>query len=251
MGNDRLKQAIIQSGETIESLATLAAVDPKTVERWISLGRVPHRSNRLKAAHALGCEELYLWPEALSESRIQSATVAEVIGHYPNRGSVPSETWQQLICASTEHIDMLAFAASFLHDTMPNFDELMIERANAGVAVRLLFGDPMSGAVDIRGREEDIGDSLAGRCRLTWRYLRPLLDVPGIEARQHGSTLYASLFRFDDDLLANNHLYGAPANHSPVTHLHRVPGGRLFDVHLASFERVWELARPATERQSA
>jgi hypothetical protein len=30
-------------------------------------------------------------------------------------------------------------------------------------------------------------------------------------------------------MLVNAHVYGAPAAHSPVLHLRRLPGGRLFD----------------------
>ncbi len=58
----------------------------------------------------------------------------------------------------------------------------------------------------------------------------------------HDTTLYASLFRFDDDMLVNTHVYGAPAAQSPVLHLRRVPGGRMFDHHAASIERVWTSA---------
>ena len=43
-------------------------------------------------------------------------------------------------------------------------------------------------------------------------------------------------------MLVNAHVYGAPAAHSPVLHLRRLPGGRLFDHYQASFERVWEQA---------
>ena len=51
------------------------------------------------------------------------------------------------------------------------------------------------------------------------------------------------MFRFDDDLLINQHLFGAAASHSPVQHLHRLPAGRLFSNGLASLERVWDGAR--------
>jgi hypothetical protein len=46
--------------------------------------------------------------------------------------------------------------------------------------------------------------------------------------------------------LVNAHAYGAPAAQSPVLHLRQLPGGRLFEHYLASFDRVWELAKPAT-----
>lgn len=251
MTNERLRAAIVSSPDTVESLSARVGLDPKTIERWISTDRLPHRGNRHRVAQALGADELYLWPKALSEHRMQSATAAEIIGQYPSRGSVPSETWRQLIRASVEEVSMLAFAASFLHDTLPDFDELLAQRASSGVRVRLLFGDPASEAVAVRGVEEQIGSSLADRCRLSWKYLSSILAVSGVEARRHGCTLYASIFRFDDDLLANHHLFGAPANHSPVAHLRRVDGGRLFTAHMASFERVWALGQEVTEENLA
>ncbi len=164
---------------------------------------------------------------------------------YPNRGSVPASLWHSLFDNASESIDVLAFAASFLHDTLPDVDELLIAKARAGVRVRLVFGDPDSEAVRIRGVEEGIGESLAERCRLTWKYLEPVLAEPEVSVRAHATTLYCSMFRFDDDLLANHHLLGAPANHSPVVHIRRLVGGRLFDHHLKSFERVWSSASEA------
>lgn len=161
---------------------------------------------------------------------------------YPNRGSIPASLWHSLFANATESVDVLAFAASFLHDTLPDVDEVLVMKARAGVRVRLVFGDPDSEAVRIRGAEEGIGDSLADRCRLTWKYLEPVLAAPEVSVRAHATTLYCSLFRFDDDLLANHHLLGAPANHSPVIHIRRLVGGRLFDHHMKSFDRAWSTA---------
>ena len=48
-------------------------------------------------------------------------------------------------------MDLLAFAASFLHDSIVDFDDVLIEKARSGVRVRLLFGDPAGDAVRIRG----------------------------------------------------------------------------------------------------
>ena len=106
--------------------------------------------------------------------------------------------------------------------------------------MRLSFGDPNAETVRIRGVEEGIGESLAERCRLTWKYLDPILAEPEVSVRAHATTLYCSMFRFDNDLLANHHLLGAPANHSPELHIRRLVGGRLFDHYLKSFERVWD-----------
>lgn len=242
MANERLRSAIAGSGMTMTALSERIGVDPKTIERWVSTDRLPHRTNRQALSACLRRDEEFLWPTAVSEARAQSASQAEFVAIHANRGSVPAGTWQTLLEGAEESIDLLAFAASFLHDTIPDFDELLARKAREGIRVRLLFGDPAGQAVRIRGEEEDIGDSLAGRCSLTWKYLRPCLDVQGIEARAHDTTLYSSIFRFDEDLFANTHAYGAPANHSPVLHLHRVAGGRLFPHFMNTFERVWGTA---------
>lgn len=242
MANDRLRSALVSAGMTTAQLGERIEVDAKTVDRWVSNGRTPHRSNRQRVAAALGRQEDYLWPEAFSEVSASRASQAEVLGVYPNRGSIPTALWQNLFDSAVESIDILAFAASFLHDTMPDVDEQLSGKARAGVRVRLIFGDPDCSSVALRGDDEGIGSSLAERCRLTWKYVEPLFAVPEIEARAHATTLYCSMFRFDDDLLANHHLYGAPANHSPVLHIRRLVGGRLFDHHMKSFDRVWESA---------
>jgi hypothetical protein len=41
-------------------VAAQVGVDPKTVERWIVLGRIPHRSHRWATASLLGTDEAYL-----------------------------------------------------------------------------------------------------------------------------------------------------------------------------------------------
>jgi hypothetical protein len=135
--------------------------------------------------------------------------------HYPSRGAIDARTWLELAEGAKESIDLLAYAGSFLHDSIPGFIDHVAERSDNGVRVRLLFGDPSSDAVALRGREEEIDDLMAARCRLTWKYLAPCVKAHRMQARQHGTTLYASIFRFDDVLLANPHAYGSSASQSP------------------------------------
>lgn len=248
MPNERLRGALISAGLNVQTFSEQVEVDPKTVERWITQDRTPHRRHRLNAATILGKSDTYLWAGTHSDPRSQSASHAEFVHLYANRGSVSTETWVALIEQSTESIDLLAYAASFFHDTVPNFAARLASRARAGVRVRLVFGDPTCGAVRARGVEEGIGDLLAARCRLTWTYFAPVLDEPGVQIREHGTTLYASLFRFDDTLLANPHAYGSAAGHSPVMHLNRIPGGRVFDHYMESFQRVWDGATEPRRR---
>lgn len=238
--NERLRGALLSADLSTQQLAEHVGVDPKTVERWVSTGRAPHRTHRLKTAQLLGVDDVFLWPSTANDRQAVSAAQAELVSLYPNRGAVPAETWLSLAAGARESIDVLAFAASFLHDSIPDFAAVITGRARAGVRVRFLLGDPDSSAVALRGAEEGIGDLLGARCSLSWAYVRPLLNIQGIQARQHGATLYNSVFRFDDTVLVNTHAYGAAASHSPLMHLHRVPGGRLFSHYLGSFEAVWD-----------
>lgn len=245
MSNERLRAAIAGAGLTTQTFSELVAVDPKTVERWISADRLPHRSHRIRASEILRKSDGFLWPATHSDRASTSSTQAELVHVYPSRSAIEPPTWLQLVAQAKERIDVLAYAASFLHDSIPEFMTRLAERSRQGVQVRLLFGDPNGQAVDVRGHEEGIGELMAARCKLTWVYVTPLLAAHPIEARRHDTTLYASLFRFDDTLLANGHTYGSSASQSPVLHLCRIPGGRLFTHYLDSFERVWASSAPS------
>jgi hypothetical protein len=156
---------------------------------------------------------------------------------------VPHERWYELLESTRERLDLLVHAGLFLSDGRADFSALVRRKAEDGVQVRLLFGDPDSDAVRIRGLEEGIADGLAARIRLSLSYMREAFSAPGVTVRLHGTTLYNSLYRYDDEMLVNTHAYGEPAARSPVLHLRRLPGGRLFDHYVASFERVWQSAK--------
>lgn len=51
---------------------------------------------------------------------------------------------------------------------------------------------------------------------------RPLAGLA--EIRLHDTPLYNSIYRFDDDMLINTHVYGILAAYTPVLHLRRVDG---------------------------
>ena len=244
VANERLRGCMVAAQLTILDVAAQVGVDPKTVERWITTGRIPHRPHRWATASLLKTDEAYLWPDAISEKQASSASEAEVLALYPDRGAVPAQLWHRLIDSASEGIDILVFAGLFLPDGYPQLAKVLASKAEAGARIRLAFGDPDCDAVRLRGAEERIGDGLAARIRLSLNYLKEAFTAPGVELRLHTTTLYNSIYRFDDDLLVNAHAYGAPAAKSPVMHLHRLPGGRLFDHYRSSFERVWELASP-------
>ena len=111
-----------------------------------------------------------------------------------------------------------------------------------GVAVRFIIGDPDSDAVAQRGEQEEIGSNLAGRCRMTLARLQPISGIAGLEIRTHATLLYTSMFRADDTLIANPHLYGAPASDNPALVIRRDDAPELWHDHLLAFQRVWNTA---------
>lgn len=145
----------------------------------------------------------------------------------PRRGACVS-LWLDLIDTARENIDILVFAGSFLHDGNPDFRDRIVKSSRKGVSVRILLGDPTSDAVATRGHEEGIGDLMAARCRLSIAYLRGI-EADGVQVRLHSTTLYASVFRFDRAALVNIHALGVAANSSPLMHIQRIDGCRLFD----------------------
>lgn len=63
--NRTLLVAMTDAGETAESLAGQAGVDPKTAQRWISPGRTPRPRQRAAVAEILGQSVEVLWPDVL------------------------------------------------------------------------------------------------------------------------------------------------------------------------------------------
>jgi transcriptional regulator with XRE-family HTH domain len=244
--NERLRTTMLRAGVTVAELADCAGVDAKTVERWISSGRLPHRRHRWAAARKLGAEETFLWPDVLSRSpaRRAEADRAELVELYPDRASVPRELWLRLLDGAQEHIDLLVFSGTFYAQVQPRIAQMLTAAARRGAKVRLCFGDPSSGPVAVRDREEGIGGTLPAKIRSALTYYRPLADTDGCEVRLHATTLYASLFRYDDEILVNPHAYGEAGSANPVLHLRQIDGGTLAAHYMSSFERVWATAMP-------
>lgn len=241
MANEHLRASIHAAGLTVQELSEKIQVDPKTVERWITKDRTPHRANRQEVARALNRDEAHLWPEEFNVTEASARAEIELVRIYPSRGAVPSSMWVSAIESAHTSIDFLAFAGSFLHDAVPGFVTRVHERARAGASVRMIFGDPTSNAVAVRGREEGIGDSLADRCRLTWKYLAPL-RASQVELRMHSCTLYNSIFRFDNEVFVNHHQFGAAASSAPVFHIRNCGNGGLFQGYLNSLEATYSQA---------
>ena len=217
----------------------------KTVERWIS-GRNPYRRHRYSIAVRLGVEERYLWPEALSPDQVSAASESEVIAIYPHRSDVPRDTWIRLFEAAASEIGILVYAGMFLAEDA-GVQRLLIAKAKSGVRVRVLLGDPNSPEVAERGHDEEIGEAMAAKVRNALVNYRPLRAIKSAEVRLHRTVLYNSIYRSDNQLLINMHVYGMPAYSAPALHLRKVAGGEMTATYLESFEHVWHSAVPVTE----
>lgn len=238
--NQRLHDAIKQSGMRLDDVAEAVGADPKTVGRWITTGRLPRPAIRQTLAQLLGVPEAVLWPDAPGVAHGTS----ELVGVYNTRRELPPATVGSLLDAAEYHVDVLAYAALWLWDTVPAFTERVQLKIARGASVRICLGDPSSEAVLLRGQEEGVDSDMTSRCRLAARYAGPIQHVDGDAVRISGTTLYASIFRFDDDVLLNAHLWGNAAGDSPVLHFKRQSDDGIAANAIRSFERVWQIAQP-------
>jgi transcriptional regulator with XRE-family HTH domain len=243
MPNERLRDALLRNGFTLDQVSRAIGVDPKTVERWIGNGRTPYPKHRHAIAAMLRERETYLWPDAVTPQRSTELAGSEVVKIYPRRHAVPAEIWTRLMDEALDQIDVLVYAGLFLVDD-PRLIKTLRAKAGKGTRIRLLTGDPASQAVAKRSLEENIGKGvIPNKVRNLLAFLRPLAEVEGIQIRCHGTPLYNSIYRFDDDMLINTHLYGFMAAHAPVLHLRRLSTGELFESYSESFENVWNAAK--------
>jgi transcriptional regulator with XRE-family HTH domain len=241
MANERLRATLLERGFTPTTLGDQLGVDHKTVERWVS-GRVPYRKHRYSVAALLAVDEVYLWPDALSRDQAAAASEGEVMAIYPHRSDVPREVWKQLFSSSKREIGVLVYSGLALAEDI-GLQDVLAAKARSGVRVRILLGDPASPQVVERGTDEGI--DMAARIRNVLVLVRELRATPGAEFRLHQTVLYNSIYRGDDDLLINTHIYGMPASRAPVWRLRRIAGGEIAVTYLESFERVWDSAVPA------
>lgn len=242
MPNERLRTAILEQGLTPTKLAEAIRVDPKSVERWIS-GRTPYRRHRYAVAAHLGVDEVYLWPDALSADQVASASESEIINLYPHRSMVPLDLWRNVFANAEEEIGVLVYSGLFVAEDAA-LQRIFRQKAEAGVRVRILLGDPNSEAVAQRGSDEGVDGLQAAKINNVLVLYRPLRDLDGIEFRLHRTVLYNSIYRSDEQLLANMHIYGVPAAQAPVLHLRRTSGGGMVSTYLESFDHVWDDATP-------
>jgi transcriptional regulator with XRE-family HTH domain len=243
MRNERLRDAMRASGVSAIELAEDLGVDPKTVERWITQGREPYPKYRHAIAIKLDQRETYLWPSVADRNKRSDS---ELIRFYPHRSMIPTELWDRFFAKANTRIDILVYVGMFMTER-PNLLSEMKKKANDGVRIRLLFGDRDSETVIQRSTDERIGPlTISAKIDHVLAHFMPLFRTAGVEARLHGTVLYNSIYRFDEEMIVNPHVYGKIASHAPALHLRKPATGEsgLFDMYTDSFDAVWDEATP-------
>jgi hypothetical protein len=189
-------------------------------------------------------DEVYLWPDALSREQVAAASESELLAIYPHRSDLPRDAWERLFERAEQEIGVLVYSGLFLAEDAV-VQKILADKARSGVRVRILLGDPQSPQVAARGADEGIDDAMAAKIRNALVLYRALRGTEGAEFRFHQTILYNSIYRGDDQLLVNTHIYGVSAARAPVWHLRKVAGGEIMTTYLESFERTWESAVPA------
>ncbi|ORT59700.1 helix-turn-helix transcriptional regulator [Streptomyces sp. CB03238] len=245
MSNERLRSALLARGATIQDLAEAIQVNPKTVERWITQGKAPYRRHQYAAAAFLNVDVTTLWDDSRAVESAADLSKAEILTVYPHRHTVPAGLWREMFARAERRLDVLVYSGLWLSEDLMFLD--ILKAKSASIQVRILLGDPACPAVKQRGIDEG-HRIMDGKIRNALTNYRPLFDThPDIGFRIHDSTLYNSLFRADDEMLVNTHVYGIGAYLAPVFHLRRLPGGGLFDTYANSIEQTWGGARQVTD----
>ena len=249
MANERLRRALAARSLSADAVAARVGVDSKSVRRWIA-GRTPHPRHRWAVATLVGEDDDYLWPEDSNAREKADVARAELLRVYSHRAEVPSTLWRELVEHASSEIAILVYAALFLPEQQLDLVDLLRAKAGAGCRVRLALGDPKSRKLLERGAEERFGTGIGSRAELALLHYASLNDVSGVEIRTHETTLYNSIYRFDNVMLVNTHVWGVSAFAAPVLHLRRLGAGGLFDTYAQSLEAVWATASPAYPRNA-
>ncbi len=141
MPNERLRTALVRNQWSLPAFAEALRVDPKTVERWITKDRTPHRKTAISAAGLLREDPAYLWPD-VGKRIATDETHGEVVTVYTERSAVPNSLWLSLLLAASESIDILVYAGLHLPEANPTWVKEIQRKCEDGVRVRIAFGDP-------------------------------------------------------------------------------------------------------------
>jgi hypothetical protein len=164
-----------------------------------------------------GVDEAYIWPDALDRDEVAAVSQSEIVAVYPHRWAVPRDTPGHFFSQAEREIGVLVYSGATRTARMWTSAARPRASAAQGWSPRSAARLPCSsGCWPNRG----------------WR--------SGCTAPSYTNSIY----RADDQLLVNRHIYGVMANNAPVFHLRKTQAGEMANTYLESVERVWDGAAP-------
>lgn len=248
--NTALRRAMDDRNVRPRQFASHLGVSLKSVERWLAnADHVPHARTRADASDYLGVPEEMLWPRAV-KTAVKTGPDREIVSVYPYRSACPSGVWAQLVADAKRELFFAGYTNYFLFIDQPAFHLTLQRKAQHGVRIRFLLGDPEGVVTQQREEIEQSALSVSTRIRITLENLRKVGNVEGLEVRYSApedatNHVGLSVFRFDQDALVTPHLARMVGHDSPMMHLrHREPHG-MFDRFADHAEELWSRAQPA------
>ncbi|WP_320068274.1 XRE family transcriptional regulator [Micromonospora sp. RTGN7] len=226
---------------TSSDLAARCDVDPKTVERWISRGRVPHPRSRVRVAEILGKDGDVLWSEVLRRA-VKVGSDRELLGLYARRSDVPRPLFRELIERAESRLWFGGYTSYFVWLEVPKAAATLGTKAGHGADVRFLLGDPASPVTTGRDRIEATPLTLATRIAMSQAEIAKAPSA--LPVRMSDRHVGMSVWIFDDEAIVATHIGAGLGQDSVTLHLRRRESGGPFDRYVEHFEALWADAQP-------
>jgi hypothetical protein len=158
---------------------------------------------------------------------------------------MPSPVWGELVTAAQRELTFAGYTDYFLWLTVPGLRETLRRKAEAGVTVRVLLGDPDSAVTRTRELIEEVPLTVSSRIAVSLNELEPLRNVPGVEVRFSDRHISLSVFTFDDQMVVCTHVAAAVGHDSPTYRIKRSGSDGLYAAYADHVDSLWQGARPA------
>jgi hypothetical protein len=212
--NERLAEAMRETGKTCADVAAAAGVDRKSARRWLNEGRRPRtREKAMLVGRLLRADPAWLWP-----SLTPKLSTPDLGALYARLTDVPPQLWTGLAQAAVTTIDIATDCAPILPE--PDLADVLTERAAAGVRVRLCLGSTVE----------------------------PIY-LPGVQTMRCEHDEMLGIYRFDDAMLVWLNR-GGPGMEKlgPVLHLTRAEEDGPFDAYEHVLRTLWAYGEPRRAR---
>jgi hypothetical protein len=217
--NQNLKNALADAGLTVEEFASILAVDPKSVGRWIAGTSTPYPRHRTAISRALALDEAVLWPDRASRT-------VELDGqpHLP-----PVDTNSQLRVWSDSQDDSAPHPVTFIQQASGPIDLLDSD-------LWFYLAGPVADAVIAHA---GTGQPVRVATSAPRPNLAPLIGQPGVQLRCVEESDVAVICTPTTMMIASR--LGGVANQPPALFRAQAAGSDgLYDRLVNLFQTAWE-----------